>query len=173
MGRTQKRHYPTPKNTSRCRKPSPKRSIPLLSPTSHDFSSTSLSPPSSPTTSTPPLSSMPTSPSDTWSPWAKYVYKPLDMTNIPGSPHKIPKDFKEWLPIFSEEDLITTEDHLNAFLHALEPYDQHEDVWMWLFSYTLLKKAKEWYDSILPGTITNWDLFQERFTKIFGNNKYY
>jgi hypothetical protein len=116
---------------------------------------------------------MPTSPSATWSPWAKYAYKPLDMTKIPGSPHKLPKDFKEWLPIFSGEDLITTEDHLDSFLRALEPYDQHEDVWMRLFSYTLVGKAKEWYDSILPGTIMNWDLFQERFTKIFGKNKDY
>jgi hypothetical protein len=89
------------------------------------------------------------------------------MTNIPGYPHKIPKDFKEWLPIFSGEYLITIEDHLDAFLHALEPYDQHENVWMRLFSYTLVRKAKEWYDSILPGTIMNWNLFQEFYQNIW------
>jgi hypothetical protein len=44
---------------------------------------------------------------------------------------------------------------------------------MRLFSYTFVGKAKEWFDSILPGTITNWDLFQEHFTKIFGKNKDY
>jgi hypothetical protein len=95
------------------------------------------------------------------------------MTKIPGSPHKLPRDFKEWLPRFSGDDFITTEDHLDAFLHALEPYDQHEDVWMRLFSYTLVGRDKEWYDSILPGTITSWDLFQECFSKRFGKNKDY
>jgi hypothetical protein len=93
--------------------------------------------------------------------------------NILGSPHELPKDFKDWLPIFSGEDLITNEDHLDFFLRALEPYDQHEDVLMRIFSYTFIGKAKEWYDSILPLTIMNWDLFREPFTKIFGKNKYY
>jgi hypothetical protein len=62
---------------------------------------------------------MPTSPSATWSPWAKDVYKPLDMKKILGSPQKLPKDFKEWLPSFSGEYLIATEDHLDSFLHTL------------------------------------------------------
>jgi hypothetical protein len=44
---------------------------------------------------------------------------------------------------------------------------------MRLFSYTLVRKAKEWYDGILLGKIMNWDLFQEFFTKIFGKNKDY
>jgi hypothetical protein len=63
------------------------------------------------------------------------------MTKIPGSPHKLPKEFKEWIPIFSGEDLITTEYHLDFFLCTLEPYDQHEDVLMRLISYTFIRKA--------------------------------
>jgi hypothetical protein len=46
-------------------------------------------------------------------------------------------------PNFSKDDLVTTEDHLDAFLRALEPYEQHEDVWMRLFFYTLVGRAKE------------------------------
>jgi hypothetical protein len=99
------------------------------------------------------------------------AFKPLDMTKILGSPHKLPKDFKEWLPIFSGEDLIMTEDHLDFFLRALEPYDQHEDVLMRLFSYTFVGKSKEWYDSTLPGTITNWDLFRELLPKYLKRTK--
>jgi hypothetical protein len=70
------------------------------------------------------------------------------MTKIPGSPHKLPGDFKEWLPSFSGDDFVTIEDHLDTFLYTLEPYDQHEDVQMRLFSYTLVERDKEWYDSI-------------------------
>jgi hypothetical protein len=128
---------------------------------------------SSPISSTPPLSPIPTSPNATWNLWANEAHKPLDITKIPGSPHKLPKDFKEWLPIFSGEDLTTPEDHLDYFLRALEPYDQHEDILMKLFAYTFVGRAKEWFDSISPGTIMNWDLFQDIFTKIFGKKKDY
>jgi hypothetical protein len=91
----------------------------------------------------------------------------LDITKIPGSPHKLPKDFKEWLPTFSREDLIEPEDHLYLFLRSLESYDQHEDILMKIFSYTFVEKAKVWIDNIPPGTITNWNFFQELFTKRF------
>jgi hypothetical protein len=71
------------------------------------------------------------------------------MTNIPGSPHKILGEFKEWLPRFSKDDFFTTEYHLDTFLHSLEPYHQHKNVWMRLFSYTLVGRAKEWYDNVI------------------------
>jgi hypothetical protein len=53
-----------------------------------------------------------------------------------------PKGFQRVAPHFSGEDLITTEDHLDFFLHALEPYDQHEDILMRLFSYTFFRKGQ-------------------------------
>jgi hypothetical protein len=97
----------------------------------------------------------------------------LDITKILGSPHKLPKDFKEWLPIFSGEDLTTPEDHLYIFLRSLESCDQHEDILMKIFTYTFVGRAKDWFDNISPGTITNWNLFQELFTKIFGKKRDY
>jgi hypothetical protein len=93
------------------------------------------------------------------------------MTRILGSPHKLPRDFKEWLPSFSGDDFITIGDHLDAFLRTLEPYDQHEDVRMRFFSYTLVSKDKEWHDSILLVTIRSWDIFQEHFSKRFEEKK--
>jgi hypothetical protein len=81
------------------------------------------------------------------------------MRKIPGSPHKIPKGFKEWLPTFSGEEYTKTENHLDSFLSAFEPYDQYEDVLMKLFSYSLIGKAKEWYTNISLGAITIWDVF--------------
>ena len=44
---------------------------------------------------------------------------------------------------------------------------------MKLFAYTFVGKAKDWFDSISPRTITNWDLFQDIFTKRFGKKRDY
>jgi hypothetical protein len=95
----------------------------------------------------------------------------LDIKNIPRSPQKLPKDFKEWLPNFSGEDLTTPEDHLYFSLCNLKSYDQHEDILMKLFAYTFVGNSKDWFDSISLGTIVDWDLFQQRFTKIFGKKR--
>jgi hypothetical protein len=97
----------------------------------------------------------------------------LDIAKIPRSPHKRPKDFKEWLPIFSGEDLTESEDHLYLFMCSLESCDQHEYIPMKLFSYSFFGKAKDWFDNIPPGTIPNWDFFQELFTKRFEKKKDY
>jgi hypothetical protein len=139
-----------PKNPPRVVKHHPKGLVPQSPLVPHNCSSTSPSPPSSPAISTPPLSPIPTSPSVTWSLQNKEAHKPLDITKIPGSPHKLPKDFKEWLPIFSGEDLTAPEDHLYLFLRSLESCDQHEDILMKLFSYTFVGKAKDWFDNIFP-----------------------
>jgi len=85
------------------------------------------------------------------------------MTNIPGSPHQIPKGFKEWIPTFLGEDSNLDENHLKNFLRALETYDQYEDVQTRLFSYTLVGKAQDWHGNISTGMITNWDTFQDIF----------
>jgi hypothetical protein len=38
---------------------------------------------------------------------------------------------------------------------------------MKFFSLSLIGKAKEWYDSITPGEITTWDIFQSIFIRRF------
>jgi hypothetical protein len=90
-----------------------------------------------------PLSPIPTFPSVTWILKTKEAHKPLDITKIPKSPHKLPKEFKEWLLIFSGEDLTAPEDHLYLFLCSLESYDQHEDILMKIFTYTFVGRAKD------------------------------
>jgi hypothetical protein len=75
--------------------------------------------------------------------------------------------------MFSGEDLTAPEDHLYLFLHILESYDQHEDILMKLFAYTSVGRAKDWLDNIFLGTITNWNFFQELFTKRFGKKRDY
>jgi hypothetical protein len=72
----------------------------------------------------------------------KEVNKPLDITKIPGSPHKLPNEFKEWLPIFSGEDPTTPEENLYFFLHNIGSYDQQEDILMKLCDYSFVGRAK-------------------------------
>jgi hypothetical protein len=100
-------------------------------------------------------SSIPCSPTTLQKQWVKDTYKPLDMTKILGSPHNIPKGFKEWLPTFSGEDSTMTKNHSDSFINVLEPYDQYEYVLMKIFSYSLIKKSKELYNNISPREITN------------------
>jgi hypothetical protein len=42
---------------------------------------------------------------------------------------------------------------------------------MKLFAYTFVGTAKDWFDVISPKTITNWNFFQELFTKRFGKKR--
>jgi len=64
-----------------------------------------------------------------------------------------------------------TENLFDAFLIAFETYDQHEDMLMKLFSSSLIGKAKQWYNSISPRAITNWDIFRNLFIKMFTQKK--
>jgi hypothetical protein len=88
-------------------------------------------------------------------PWEENVYKPLDITRILRSPHKIPKGFKEWLPTFFGDDPTLAQQHLDTFASVFQCYDPYEDVWMKLFSLSSTGKAREWYVSITPGAITS------------------
>jgi hypothetical protein len=44
---------------------------------------------------------------------------------------------------------------------------------MKIFAYNFVGKAKDWFDGISPRKITNWNLFQDVFTKIFGKKRDY
>jgi hypothetical protein len=44
---------------------------------------------------------------------------------------------------------------------------------MRLFSYTLVERDTKWYDSVHPGRIMSWDIFQEFFSKRFRKIKEY
>ena len=41
------------------------------------------------------------------------------------------------------------------------------------FSYTFVGKEKDWFDNITLGETTNWNVFQELFTKIFEKKRDY
>jgi hypothetical protein len=53
--------------------------------------------------------------------WVEGLCKPLDMTKIHGSPHKIPSGFREWIPTFSGEDSASARHHLDTFSDVFIP----------------------------------------------------
>ena len=76
-------------------------------------------------------------------------YKPLDFSQITGSPHDIPNDAIRKLPIFQGKNSITAKSHLRKFEKHLVSYcndaaHNHDDVKMKLFVLSLEDDAEEW-----------------------------
>jgi hypothetical protein len=73
--------------------------------------------------------------------WLFTLFKPLDMSAIPGYPRQMPPKYEKWLPKFFGTDAISVEEHMSNFwaffqLHPIS--DDVEDLVMKLFSATLL-----------------------------------
>lgn len=45
-------------------------------------------------------------------PWISDTYKPLDVYGIQGDPHALPQKFVEWLPKFSNNNVIFSKEHV-------------------------------------------------------------
>jgi hypothetical protein len=71
-------------------------------------------------------------------PWERYLYKPLNISNIQGYPNKIPTKVNKWLPKFPRNNVITTEDHIYVMRWDMEnSCIENEYVAMRLFSSSL------------------------------------
>ena len=47
--------------------------------------------------------------------WDPGNFKPLDMNEIPGYPRQMPPRYENWLPIFTGNDGVIVEDHMDNF----------------------------------------------------------
>jgi hypothetical protein len=47
--------------------------------------------------------------------WSSNLFKPLDMSAIPGYPRQMPPKYEKWLPKFSGIDAIGAEEHMSRF----------------------------------------------------------
>jgi hypothetical protein len=92
--------------------------------------------------------------------WANHLYKPLNFQNIAGQPHEMPKDIAKWLPKFSENNVVTAEEHIDQLIGAFEIMCvEHDDVAMKLFTISLEGPARTWYLGIVDNTITSYTRF--------------
>jgi hypothetical protein len=100
--------------------------------------------------------------------WSSNIFKPLDMTCIPGYPRKMPPKYEKWLPKFTSNDVVSTDDHMSNFwaLFKLHPIsDDVEDVAMKLFSATLHDGTRRWYNGLLDASIKTIDRLEEVLLK--------
>jgi hypothetical protein len=47
--------------------------------------------------------------------WSSSLFKPLDMSAIPGYPRQMPPKYEKWLPKFTGTDAISVEEHMSNF----------------------------------------------------------
>jgi hypothetical protein len=98
--------------------------------------------------------------------WDPGSYRPLDMSEIPGYPRKIPPHYEDFLPRFAGINGECPESHMRRFWEFFEYFpidDEAEDVAMKLFSASLHGEARRWYDNLPAASINSMDRFEEVF----------
>jgi hypothetical protein len=103
------------------------------------------------------------------------IFRPLDMSEIPGYPRQIPPECNpKKFPMFFGDDDTTTKEHMSNFwalfqLNFID--DEVEDVVMKLFSPTLFNIAKEWYDGLHDKGIKTMEQFEDVLLEKWGIRK--
>jgi hypothetical protein len=98
--------------------------------------------------------------------WDPGSYRPLDMSEIPGYPRKMPPRYEDFLPRFAGINGECPEYHMIRFWKFFEHFpidDEAEDVVMKLFSASLHGEARRWYDDLPAANITTMEQFEEIF----------
>lgn len=105
-------------------------------------------------------------------PSLRAALRPLDVSQFLDALHPLPEKYFEWLPKFNGSDVITTEKHMHEFYWAVSAkLIMEEDVVMTLFVLTLKGSARDWYLSLLQGSITNWNTFHQGLNKRWATTK--
>jgi hypothetical protein len=97
-------------------------------------------------------------------PWARDLYKPLNMDNIQGYPNQMPTNVNKWLPKLPGNNVITTENHIYVMGRDMDNAGiDHEDVAMKLFTSSLTEEALDWFKGLPDNHITTYDAFSTLF----------
>jgi hypothetical protein len=103
-------------------------------------------------------------------PWARDLYKPLNMANIQGYPNKMSIEVNKGLPKFLGNNVITVEDHIYVMGRDMDNAGiDHEDVSLRSFASSLTKESLDWFRGLPDNHITSYDdfsnLFKSRWSK--------
>jgi hypothetical protein len=83
---------------------------------------------------------------------------------LQGEVHPLPDIAMDKFPMFFRNTLEDAEKYLINFDSSCEIYNvAQNDVVCWLFILTLKENVSEWFYSLLPGTITRWDVLENLF----------
>jgi hypothetical protein len=100
--------------------------------------------------------------------WSSNLFRPLDMTAIPGYPRQMSPKYEKWLPKFTGTNAISAKEHMSSFWAFLQLHpisDDVEDLVMKLFSAALYDASRRWYLSLPDGSIKTMDRLEEAFLK--------
>jgi hypothetical protein len=91
--------------------------------------------------------------------WSSNLFKPLDMSAIPGYPRQMPPKYEKWLPKFTGIDAIGAEEHMSSFwaffqLHPIA--DDAEDLVMKLFPLHFMMLQDVGISAYLMGVLKPW-----------------
>ena len=83
---------------------------------------------------------------------------------LPAALHDLPQNYSQRIYLFDGEGDITAKQHVAKFedFIDLEEVD-YPDVKMWLFAQSLSGEAKKWFKDLPPGSIVNFQAFQNAF----------
>jgi hypothetical protein len=98
--------------------------------------------------------------------WDPGSYRPLDMSEIPGYPRKMPPRYEDFLPRFAGIDDECPKSHMRRFWKFFQHFpvdDEAEDLVMKLFSASLHGEARRWYDNLPAASINSMELFEKLF----------
>ena len=103
-------------------------------------------------------------------------FKPFDFTQIAYHPHVIPDKAIEKLPTFQGNNAITATAHLQAiskcfFSWVRDIAQQHDCVYMKLFSLCLKGDAYDWYTCLDDNSYATYAEFLKGFKERWGDKK--
>jgi len=90
------------------------------------------------------------------------------MTRIQGFPHDLLENGDNWLPRFSGNNDVLAKKNSISFYDTLSLRNaqyEHQDVVMRLFSSSLIKDSKLWYDDLPSKNIKTWQTLEDVFLK--------
>jgi hypothetical protein len=98
--------------------------------------------------------------------WDPGSYMPLDMSEIPGYPRKMPPRYESFLPRFHGTDEDCPKSHMRRFWKFFRHFpvdDEAEDLVMKLFSASLHGEARRWYNDLPAASIPSMEHFERVF----------
>jgi hypothetical protein len=82
--------------------------------------------------------------------------------------------YLKYMPKFTREEYITSEDHLDAFYSNADNLNiENEDVWMRVFVQSLYGEARKWFRGLNPGCIVGIKDLDDVFLRQWGDKKYF
>jgi hypothetical protein len=81
-------------------------------------------------------------------------------------------DYLKYMPKFTGEGDITTEEHLTAFYSYADNLNiENEDVWMRVFVQSLDGEVRKWFRGLTPGSIAGIEALDSVFLRQWGDRK--